>query len=283
MLSYISVRDSVGTLTHPRSSLLSFSSFHSDDSPPPSLNADNDADADIPSNTLPPPSLDAAADPPPSLDADADVDASSRRPSSSLSRRRRRRPVEDASSSLSRRRRRCQTAILMKIQRLELLFNSLSCACPEPGKDYCEDIGIIRERLEGLQDGFEAKAIVVVTEKDYDQDPYASYKVFATYEEALIEWEKHTIDRDSASSSRLVQAPLQFQQQIFPERHNLDEDEEKFRETVISSIYVFAVGSMFIIFVFVVCIVAVFVGFSIAKKICDVICKIFDGSWMFLN
>ncbi|XP_020256774.1 probable tetraacyldisaccharide 4'-kinase, mitochondrial isoform X2 [Asparagus officinalis] len=34
-----------------------------------------------------------------------------------------------------------------------------------------DDIGIIRERLEGLQDGFEAKAIVVVTEKDYDRDP----------------------------------------------------------------------------------------------------------------
>ncbi|ONK80024.1 uncharacterized protein A4U43_C01F12970 [Asparagus officinalis] len=99
-----------------------------------------------------------------------------------------------------------------------------------------------------------------------DKFPNASYREYATYEEALIEWEKHTLARDSASSSRHVQTSVYAQEQRYPVRHNLDEDKEKLGETSIFSIYAFVLGSLFTILVFLVCIVAIFVGFSIANN-----------------
>ncbi|ONK64174.1 uncharacterized protein A4U43_C07F22860 [Asparagus officinalis] len=75
-----------------------------------------------------------------------------------------------------------------------------------------------------------------------DKFPNASFKGYATYEEALIEWEKHTLARDPASSSRHVQTSEYAQEERYPVRHNLDEDKEKLRETSIFSSYDFVLG-----------------------------------------
>ncbi|ONK55661.1 uncharacterized protein A4U43_UnF550 [Asparagus officinalis] len=99
-----------------------------------------------------------------------------------------------------------------------------------------------------------------------DKFPNASYKGYARYEEALIEWEKHTLARDSASSSRHVQTSVYAQEQRYSVRQNLDEDNEKLGATASFSINAFVLGSLFTIVVFLVCIVAVFVCFSIAKN-----------------
>ncbi|ONK57068.1 uncharacterized protein A4U43_C10F16280 [Asparagus officinalis] len=99
-----------------------------------------------------------------------------------------------------------------------------------------------------------------------DKFPNTSYKGYATYKEALIECEKHTLVCDSASSSRPVQTSVYAQKQRYPVSHNLDVDKEKLGETSIFSIYAFVLGSLFTILVFLICIVAVFVGFSIAKN-----------------
>ncbi|ONK69821.1 uncharacterized protein A4U43_C05F27090 [Asparagus officinalis] len=77
-----------------------------------------------------------------------------------------------------------------------------------------------------------------------DKFPNASFKGYATYEEALIEWEKHTLARDPASSSRHVQTSEYAQEERYPVRHNLDEDKEKLRETSIFSSYDFVLGSL---------------------------------------
>ncbi|ONK81585.1 uncharacterized protein A4U43_C01F30820 [Asparagus officinalis] len=79
-------------------------------------------------------------------------------------------------------------------------------------------------------------------EAQVDKFPNAAYKGYATYKEALIEWDKHTIACDSASSSRPVQTPVYVQEQILPEGHNMDEDKEKLGEIVISHIYAFVLG-----------------------------------------
>ncbi|XP_020243336.1 uncharacterized protein LOC109821569 [Asparagus officinalis] len=110
-----------------------------------------------------------------------------------------------------------------------------------------------------------------------DRFPNASYKGYATYEEALSEWEKHLSARDSSSSSRHVQPHVCVQEQMFPEGNNLLEDkgfnckgDEKemtrdltARETAIKYIFAFLLGSVFTILIFLVCIVAIFVGLSI--------------------
>ncbi|ONK68492.1 uncharacterized protein A4U43_C05F12290 [Asparagus officinalis] len=96
-----------------------------------------------------------------------------------------------------------------------------------------------------------------------DRFPNTSYKGYATYEEALSEWEKHLSARDSSSSSRHVQPHVCVQEQMFPEGHNLLEDKGTPRETAIKYIFAFVLGSVFTILIFLICIVAVFVGLSI--------------------
>ncbi|XP_020267022.1 uncharacterized protein LOC109842573 [Asparagus officinalis] len=91
--------------------------------------------------------------------------------------------------------------------------------------------------------------------KQVDKFPNAAYKGYATYEEALVEWDKHSIACDSASNSRHVQTPFYVP----------TPDSASSSRTTISPNYAFALGSVFTILVFVVCIVVVFIFFYIAK------------------
>ncbi|ONK71706.1 uncharacterized protein A4U43_C04F11520 [Asparagus officinalis] len=78
-----------------------------------------------------------------------------------------------------------------------------------------------------------------------DRFPNASYKGYATYEEALSEWEKHLSARDSSSSSRHVQPHVCVQEQMFPEGHNLLEDKGTPRETAIKYIFAFVLAEIY--------------------------------------